>query len=135
MELLVSIAVRIALLVLAWKVWRWASTVGAKVRWRRRIALALFLLPLLVFAAEVVLPTEKEAVLAPLKAVDEKLDQLIAWLLGLTDEAPGLFGLALRPLVYAAVYGGIGLLIGWPLDRLSGKKPEEEEEEEEAKRG
>lgn len=129
MELLVSLAVRIALLVAAWRLWRWARAVGARVRWRRRISLALFLLPIVAWTVELLLPAGAEGLVAPLRALDRGLDRLIAWLLGLTAEAPGLFGLALRPLVYAAVYGGIGLLIGWPLDRRGAEREEPEAEE------
>lgn len=135
MELLVGLAVRIALVVVAWKVWRWSRSLSARVRWRRRISLVLFVAPLLVWLLGLVLPSEAQGALQAAGAVNAWIDRLLRALLGLTDQVGGLLGVALRPLAYAAVYFGLGLLIGWPLDRLTAKPGDEQKDAGGAERG
>lgn len=125
MELLVGLAVRVALVVVAWKVWRWSRSLSGRVRWRRRISLILFVAPLLVWLIGLALPSEAQGALQAVGLVNVWIDRLLQALLGLTEQVGGLLGVALRPLAYAAVYFGIGLLIGWPLDKLTA--PEEGE--------
>lgn len=126
MELLIGIAARVVLLVAAWKLWRWSSGVAARVRWRRRISLLLFLWPMVLWGLGLVLPEAFQGPLGALGQVQAGIDWVLARLLGLTAEVGGLLGAALRPLCYAAVYGGLGFLIGWPLDRRSARRAEEE---------
>jgi EamA domain-containing membrane protein RarD len=125
MEFFVAVGVRLALLVVAWKLWRWSSQLSARVRWRRRISLGLFFAPLVIWLLGLILPTELQSALKAVAFLNAWIDDLLRMGLGLTTEVGGLLGVALRPLVYAVVYGGLGLLIGWPLDRMSAKPGDE----------
>lgn len=118
MELFANLVV----LVVAFKVWRWArrQARASRTAWRRRVGLLFLLAPIALTVARAGgLP---DAMLLPLEAVawvNRGLDRALQALVGLTQEhLDGLWAAALRPLCYAAVYGGVGVLVGWPLDRL-----------------
>ncbi len=122
---LISIAVHIALAYAAFKLWRWTRGLrnAPQTAWRRRLGIAFFVLPLVVWIAHALLPA---ALLTPL----EGLLWLDRWLRGLQHELLAAIGqrlgalwrLALAPLVYALVYGAVGVAIGWCLDAWQYRK-------------
>ncbi|MCO5171269.1 MAG: hypothetical protein M9894_33625 [Planctomycetes bacterium] len=126
MELLIKLVAHALVLVAAFKVWRWArrQARAGHTAWRRRVGLLFLLAPLALTVARALgLPA---GLLAPLEAVawiNRGLDQALVALVGLTQEhLDGLWAAALRPLCYAVVYGGAGVLVGWPLDRLQASR-------------
>lgn len=116
-------------LVLAFKVWRWSrrQAKAGRMVWRRRVGLLFFLAPILLTIGKAIrLP---DVVLLPLEVIawaNRGIEALLGLLLGLTREhLDGMWAAAVKPLCYAAVYGGVGVLIGWPLDRLRAKREAE----------
>lgn len=129
LDLLIGGAVHVAILVAAWKLWRWsrAQAKAGRMAWRRRVGLTLLLAPMLLgFLTWVGMP---EAALLPLKAIDlmnQGIDRVLSFLITAAREhLPGPLALAVKPLCYAVVYGGLGVLIGWPLDRWKEKRDAE----------
>lgn len=113
-------------LYLAFKVWRWSRRQASASRtvWRRRVGLLFFFGPILLTIGRAIrLP---DVVLLPLQVIawaNQGIDALLGTLVGLTREhLDGMWAAAVKPLCYAAVYGGLGVLIGWPLDRLQAKR-------------
>lgn len=113
-------------LYLAFRVWRWSRRQARAGRtvWRRRVGLLFFLAPMLLTIGKAVgLP---EVALLPLELIawaNRGIEALLGLLLGLTREhLDGVWAAAVKPLCYAVVYGGLGVLIGWPLDRLKAKR-------------
>jgi hypothetical protein len=130
LELLVGAVVNVAILVAAWKLWRWSRKQAAagRMAWRRRVGLTFLLAPmLLALLTWVGLP---EALLLPLKAIalmNQGIDFALSFLITAAREhLPGPLAVAIKPLCYAIVYGGLGVLIGWPLDRWKAKKDAEQ---------
>ena len=126
LEVLVSAAVNVALFVLAVKVWLWSRKQAklAATAWRRRVGLLFFLLPIVAVLLEWLVRVTglPDVALAPvnvLMAIREGINWALERLVGLTKEGGTLWSIALRPLCYTVVYGGVGVLIGWPLDRLA----------------
>lgn len=112
-------------LFLAFKVWRWSrrKASAGRTAWRRRVGLVFFLGPILLTIGKALrLP---DAVLLPLQAIawaNQGIEAVLGALVGLTREhLDGMWAAAVKPLCYAAVYGGLGVLIGWPLDKLAAK--------------
>ncbi len=131
LELLLGAAVRLALLVGAVKLFVWARRreKAARTRWRRRVGLTLFLLPLILWVAELLLPDALQPLVAALRAVERGIDAGLAYVIGKgQQELQGIWRLAVKPMVYAGFYGGAGVLIGWPLDALRARREAREAE-------
>ena len=134
MELLISAAVWIALTVVGLKVFFWARkrNKAAKTAWRRRMGLILFFLPVLLFLGRFLLPEPVQPVIRGISIANAYMDQGLKWVIGAAkQEAPGVFSLAVTPVVYALFYTALGILIGWPLDALkkarAGDEPKQEQ--------
>lgn len=113
-------------LYLAFKVWRWSRRQysAGRMVWRRRVGLLFFLGPILLTIGKAIrLP---DVVLLPLQVIawaNQGIEWALGSLVGLTREhLDGMWAAAVKPLCYAAVYGGLGVLIGWPLDKLQAKR-------------
>lgn len=130
MSLLVDLLGSAVAVVLAFKVWRWSrrKASAGRTAWRRRVGLLFFLAPVLLTVARAV--RAPDVVLVPLEAiawVNRGIDALLVSLVGATKEhLDGLWAAAVKPLCYAAVYGGLGVLLGWPLDRLQAGRAQDE---------
>jgi hypothetical protein len=133
MELLVAVAVRIALFIAAIKLWRWARrlSASAETRWRRRCGLIFFLAPILLWIGKSLLPLEFLWPLVAIVWVNARIDSALEALLAHSEKnLSGLWLVAVRPLCYALVYAIAGFLVGWPIDRLLRRGGKEEEGEE-----
>lgn len=126
METIVGLLANVVMLVAALKVWLWArkQAKAGRTTWRRRVGLTFLLAPfLLTLLRALQLP---DLLLLPLEAiawVNRGIDHVLGSLIGLTKEhLSGLWATALRPLCYALVYGSLGVLIGWPLDRWKARR-------------
>jgi len=127
-ELALRIVVWVVLFVGAIKLFLWARRLksAANTKWRRRVGLLFFVLPVLLWVAEGLLPAAQIAPLRALGWVKDLLDAAIAAIVGAADgNVTGVWSWAVKPVAYAVVYGGAGLLIGWPLDRLFGPRDED----------
>jgi hypothetical protein len=125
METLVELVVQAVLLVAAFKLWRWARKQkrASQTKWRRRFGLLLFLAPIMAIFGRMFLPETLQMPIAALLWINDTLSSLLNTLLGVAEEnASGIWLIAIKPLCYAAVYGGAGFLIGWPLDRWAAKR-------------
>ena len=126
MAMLLGIIANLVMLVLAFKVWRWSrkQAKSGRTTWRRRVGLTFLLAPILLWVLEAL--SVPDVVLLPLRAIDrvnDGIDAALGALIGLTKEnLTGLWAAALKPLCYAVVYGSLGVLIGWPLDRWKAKR-------------
>lgn len=128
MKLIIPLVVNVALLFLWGKLYLWSRRRrgAARLVWRRRVGSLLFFLPLLLWVAGLVLPEAARPLLEAAGAVSKALDAALAWLTGQVEaELTGAWALAVKPLVYALVYGLAGVVLGWPLDRL--RRPSEDE--------
>ncbi len=116
-------------LYVAFKLWRWSrrQAKSGRMAWRRRVGLLFFFGPILLTIGKAL--RFPDVMLLPLQLIawaNQGLELLLGTLLGLTREhLDGLWAAAVKPLCYAAVYGGVGVLIGWPLDRLKAKREAE----------
>jgi hypothetical protein len=128
LDLLVGLVVHVAILVGAWKLWRWSRKQykAGRMVWRRRVGLTFLLAPMLLGLLQLV--NAPDLALLPLRAIalmNEGIDRVLALLIDASKEhLPGPIATAVKPLCYAVVYGGLGVLIGWPLDRLKAKRDE-----------
>ena len=74
------------------------------------------------------LPETLQQPIAFLIWLNDKLAWLLTKLLGLAEEnTSGIWLIAIKPLCYAAVYGTVGFLIGWPLDRWANARRDAKE--------
>lgn len=126
LDLLVGFVVHVAILVGAWKLWRWSrkQAKAGRMAWRRRVGLTFLLAPMLLGLLTFL--NAPEPVLLPLEAIalmNQGIDHALSFLIEAAKEhLPGPIAVAVKPLCYAIVYGGLGVLIGWPLDRLKAKR-------------
>jgi hypothetical protein len=133
----VGLFVQVALLFLAFKIWRKAKARerAGKTKWRRRMGLLLFVAPFLLWIAGLILPEVLQGPVKFFTALTDGLDKWIGFTIGSAESQldkrniGALFQLSVKPIVHAVVYGGLGVLIGWPMDTLR-KEPEEEPETE-----
>jgi hypothetical protein len=111
-----------------WKARRWAK--AADTKWRRRVGTIFFLAPFLVTLAKVLpLPEVTRVPIELLGKLREVVDAMLKSLTGLAAEnLSGFWLAAARMLLSALVYGGVGVLIGWPLDKLFSPTAKQAEE-------
>jgi hypothetical protein len=134
MSILVSLVSNVVVLIVAFKLYFWArrkAKAGYGV-WRRRVGLTFLFAPvLLTIGRAISLP---DVLLLPLEAIGvvaKGIDLALQSLLGLTKEhLDGVLAMAVKPLCYAIVYGGLGVLVGWPLDKRRELKERERLERE-----
>lgn len=126
METIVKLLANVVVLVAAFKLWLWSrkQAKAGRTTWRRRVGLTFLLAPfLLTLLRALQLP---DLLLMPLEAiawVNRGIDHVLGSLIGLTKEhLSGMWAAAVRPLCYAVVYGSVGFLIGWPLDRWKARR-------------
>lgn len=128
LELLGSVLVFFAGVAVWWKARRWAK--AADTKWRRRVGTIFFLAPFLVTLAKVLpLPEVTRVPIELLGKLREVVDAMLKSLTGLAAEnLSGFWLAAARMLLSALVYGGVGVLIGWPLDKLFSPTAKQAEE-------
>lgn len=134
MSLLLEIFVQVALLFGGWKLYRWSKSKqhADTTKWRRRVATLLFVSPMVLWLAEAILPSGAKDLVDGLSWLNNNLDKLLKRIIGGAkdeldgQELGGAWLLAIKPIVYSLAYGGLGALIGWPLDRRRKKKAEVE---------
>ena len=104
------------------------ATRAGNTTWRRRVGLLFFLAPFIVLVGRALpLPDVTKHLFDAIEFVDRGLDKLIAALMGVAKEnLAGFWLAAAKMLINAGVYGGLGVLIGWPLDRWLGPKKKDE---------
>lgn len=136
MTFVVELFVQVALLFLGWKLWRWAKSNhrAGKTKWRRRMGLLLYLAPFLLWVASWLLPDALQGPVELFSALSAGLDKWVGFTISSTEgmlekrNVGTLFQMAVKPIVHAVVYGGLGVLIGWPIDKLRASKDDEEGE-------
>jgi hypothetical protein len=136
---LLEIFIQVALLFGGWKLYRWSKSKqrADTTKWRRRVAALLFVSPMMLWLLEAILPAGAQDLVDGLSWLNTNLDKLLKWVIGSAkeeldgQELGGAWLLAIKPIVYSLAYGGLGALIGWPLDRLRKKKAEAEDAAEE----
>ena len=134
MTFIVELFVQIALLFLGWKLWRWAKAKqrAGKTKWRRRMGLVLYLAPFLLWVAGWLLPDALQGPVEYFDSLSAGLDKWVGRTITATEETlkkrdvGTLFQMAVKPIVLAVVYGGLGVCIGWPMDKLRAKKEDAE---------
>jgi hypothetical protein len=127
MDLLLTLVTNAAILFVAWKLYRWSrrQARAGRAAWRRRVGLVFLLAPVLLTIGKV-LPGVPDWALRPIEWVtfaNHAIDGALGALVGAAKDAlPGPIAYAVKPLCYALVYGGLGVLLGWPLDRLAARR-------------
>lgn len=128
LEALASVVVFFAGVVLWWKARKWAR--AADTKWRRRVGTLFFLAPFLVTLAKVLpLPEVTKVPIEALGKLRDGVDALLKAATGVAAEnLSGFWLAAVRMLLSAAIYGGIGWLVGWPLDKVFSPTAKQAEE-------
>ena len=135
MQLIIPLIMQIALLVGGWKLWRWAKKreKAAKTTWRRRFTALFFISPMLLWVLTAIFSDNQ--LLQGISFLSTNLDKGVDWLVGSAEEAAKSVGamgvLAVKPVIKSVVYALLGTVVGWPMDKLFGKKSDEDEGEAE----
>lgn len=104
---------------------RWRN--AGETRWRRRFGLLLFFAPVWLWLAQRLLPSPLDQGAAQLAFLDESLREELDRNAETTRQAlPMVWAFLAKPLVYTVFYTCLGILAGWPLDRLTQGDSEEE---------